>query len=136
VATLRAIGIEIEETHKGAERGKEGLVNPIYHVRWGTAGAEPPLEIAEFSKRYDDPWNPADRFAALMVCSEADASCPAVKGASTRISMPYLDPKQYDGTEDEVRQYAELRDDIGRMLLGVMLQARWQLSQTGRRPAS
>ena len=31
-----------------------------------------------------------------MVCGEADAACPVVKGAAARISMPYLDPKIYD----------------------------------------
>ena len=32
-----------------------------------------------------------------MVCGEADAACPFVKGAALRVSMPYLDPKIYDG---------------------------------------
>jgi arsenate reductase len=70
-----------------------------------------------------------------MVCSEADASCPTVKGASVRISMPYLDPKHYDGTDFESAKYAERRDDIGRLLLAVMLQARRQLSAQGKLPS-
>ena len=55
------------------------------------------MEATEFSKHYGDPANPQQGFAALMVCGEADAACPFVKGAALRVSMPYLDPKIYDG---------------------------------------
>ena len=47
-----------------------------------------------------------------MVCGEADAACPFVKGAALRVSMPYLDPKIYDGGSLESAKYAERRDDI------------------------
>jgi arsenate reductase (thioredoxin) len=56
------------------------------------------METVEFSKRYDDPSNPQEGFAALMVCDEADAGCPAVRGASLRLSLPFADPKVYDDT--------------------------------------
>ena len=59
-----------------------------------------------------------------MVCGEADAACPFVKGAALRVSMPYLDPKIYDGGAYEAAKYAERRDDIGRLMLSVMMQAR------------
>ncbi len=62
-----------------------------------------------------------------MVCSEADDGCPFVKGASLRISMPYLDPKIYDDGAYESVKYAERRDDIGRLMLAVMTQARGEL---------
>jgi len=55
-----------------------------------------------------------------MVCSEADAECPLVKGAKLRISLPYLDPKIYDGSAFEAAKYAERRDDLGRLMLAVM----------------
>jgi arsenate reductase len=58
-----------------------------------------------------------------MVCSEADAACPFVKGATLRLSMPYLDPKIYDDGAYESAKYAERRDDIGRLMLSVMVQA-------------
>jgi hypothetical protein len=32
------------------------------------------------TKVYSDPTNPQSSFAALMVCDEADAACPLVKG--------------------------------------------------------
>ena len=85
------------------------------------------MESTEFSKTYFDASNPQAGFAALMVCGEADAACPVVKGASARISMPYLDPKIYDDSRYESRKYAERRDDIGRLLLCVMMQARNRL---------
>ncbi len=127
IAALKEIGVEIEPTGKEAPRGEPKTANPIYTVRWGTG-----LEAIEFSKTYFDAANPQQGFAALMVCSEADAGCPFVKGASVRISMPYLDPKIYDDSRYESIKYAERRDDIGRLMLSVMMQARHRLNLPGR----
>ena len=96
-------------------------------MRWGSD-----LEATEFSKTYFDAANPQQGFAALMVCGEADAACPFVKGAAARISMPYLDPKIYDDSVYESHKYAERRDDIGRLMLSVMMQARNRLNQPAR----
>jgi arsenate reductase len=63
-----------------------------------------------------------------MFCGEADANCPVVKGASIRISMPYLDPKIYDDSEYEASKYAERRDDVGRLMLSVIMQVRNRLA--------
>ncbi len=123
VACLKEIGIEIEPTGEEAPRGEPGTANPIYRVRWGSAG-EPPMETLEFSKRYDDPSNPQQDFAALMVCDEADAGCPAVRGAALRISLPFPDPKTFDQTPEEATRYAERRDDLGRLMLWVMMRTR------------
>ncbi|MGQ0635375.1 MAG: hypothetical protein ACT4QC_12245 [Planctomycetaceae bacterium] len=133
IASLREIGVDIEPTGNDAARGPEGTPNAIYRVRWGEskAGAAP-LEMLEYSKRFDAPDNPQDGFAALMVCSDADEACPTVTGAAIRISLPYLDPKLYDGTEFEARKYAERRDDIGRLLLAVLMQARRKLTAAGK----
>jgi arsenate reductase (thioredoxin) len=119
VATLKEIGVEVEPSGKEAPRGGSGEANPIYRVRWGTG-----LETLEFSKSYSDVHNPQSGFAAVMVCSQADAECPIVKGAGKRISAPYADPKEYDGAEFEAAKYAERRDDIGRFMLSVLMQAR------------
>jgi hypothetical protein len=128
--TLREIGVEIEPAGREAPRGEPQTANPVYRVRWGSPGGsgEPALETTEFSKKYDDPANPQEGFAALMVCGEADAACPFVKGAALRVSMPYLDPKIYDGSAYESAKYAERRDDIGRLMLSVMMQARRGMS--------
>jgi arsenate reductase (thioredoxin) len=131
VNTLKEIGVEIWPTGKDAVRGEPQTANPMYRVRWGSPGEIGGLsmEATEFSKHYDDPANPQKGFSALMVCGEADAACPFVKGSALRISMPYLDPKIYDGGAYESAKYAERRDDIGRMMLSVMAQARNRLKE-------
>jgi arsenate reductase (thioredoxin) len=126
IATLKEIGVEIEPTGKEAPRGTAGEPNPIYRVRWGKG-----LESVEFSKKYTDPHNPQQDFAAILVCSEADASCPKVTGASVRIPVPYLDPKAFDGAPFESAKYAERRDDIGRFMLSVFMQARRRIDAGG-----
>jgi arsenate reductase (thioredoxin) len=130
INTLKEIGVVIEATDKEAARGEPQTANPVYRVCWGTPGetGSPPMEAIEFSKRYDDPANPQKGFAALMVCGEADAGCPFVKGSALRVSMPYLDPKIYDGGAYETAKYAERRDDMGRLMLSVMMQARQRIA--------
>ena len=136
VKALREIGVEIEPAGQEAPRGEPATANPVYRVRWGQAGKSDDFapETTEFSKHYADASNPQKGFAALMVCSEADAACPAVKGAGKRVSMPYLDPKIYDGSPFETAKYAERRDDIGRLMLAVMMQARQRLANAGKLP--
>jgi arsenate reductase len=128
ITALENIGVEIEPTGAEAPRGEPKTANPTYLVRWGQS-RDPAMEAVEFSKTYHDPSNPQQGFAALMVCGEADAACPLVKGASVRISMPYLDPKIYDGSSYEASKYAERRDDIGRLMLSVVMQVRNRLGQ-------
>lgn len=134
VATLRAIGIDIQPTGEEAEPGGEGAPNPMYLIRWGEeAGkAAPAMETVEFSKHYRNESNPQSGFAAVMVCTQADEECPLVRGASRRISMPYLDPKAYDDSEYEIVKYADRRDDFGRLMLAVVLKARRQLEAAGK----
>ena len=120
IESLKAIGVEIAANGDEAPRGEPQTPNLKQKVRWGTSG----LESIEFSKHYADESNPHTNFAALMVCSEADAGCPIVKGAKLRVSMPYLDPKIYDDTPFEAAKYAERRDDIGRLMMSVFSQAR------------
>jgi hypothetical protein len=127
ISALNEIGVEVEPTGKEAPRGEPKTANPIYSVRWGSG-----MEAMEFSKTYFDEANPQKGFAALMVCGEADAACPVVRGAALRISMPYLDPKIYDDGAYETLKYAERRDDIGRLVLCVMMQVRNRLSQSAR----
>jgi hypothetical protein len=123
VTALKSVGFEVEPTGKEAERGEPKTANAIYRVSWGEG-----FQALEFSKHYADPANPQAGFAALMVCGEADAACPTVKGASLRVSMPYLDPKIYDDGAYESIKYAERRDDIGRFMLSAMLQARGEIA--------
>lgn len=87
--------------------------NPRYRIAYGPD--EPPL-IA-WSKTFDDPANPATEFAAIMICSEADADCAFIPGAELRLSLTYEDPKIADGTPQETRRYDERTRQIGRELL-------------------
>ncbi len=91
----------IERAGFGVEN--PGGQNPHYRVRY--ASSEPAMEC--FSKKYDDAPNPGEAFAAVMTCSQADESCPVVKGASFRIPLPYEDPKIADGTPGEATRYHE-----------------------------
>jgi protein-tyrosine-phosphatase len=72
-----------------------------------------------FSKKIDHPINPKTDFVAVMVCSDADAACPVVSGATRRVSLPYVDPKLADGTPDEHDRYDEAVEQMGRDLVWV-----------------
>jgi arsenate reductase len=93
-------------------RIKDGT-NPVYEVRYATN--IPP--VIAFSKKYDDPFNHAGDFTAVMTCAHADDNCPIVPGASTRIAITYDDPKEFDGTHYETGRYAERVNEIGREML-------------------
>ena len=87
--------------------------NPVYAVQYGTEAE--PMEC--FSKVYDQPPNPREGFAAVMTCSAADAACPVVLGAAERISLPYDDPQDFDGTDRETAAYDERCREIAREML-------------------
>lgn len=84
--------------------------NPRYAV---SIGEDLPTVMA-FSKVYNDRFNPSKGFAAIMTCSHADENCPVVTGAEKRISLPFNDPKEFDGTPLETQKYAERVHEIGR----------------------
>ena len=62
-----------------------------------------------------------------MVCDEADAACPVVMGAKKRISLPFSDPKAFDGKPEEAAKYSERRDDIVRFMLSTLAIAKEQM---------
>jgi arsenate reductase len=104
VRAVAAAGFRVEKT--GAEP------NPVYLVQY--AETQPPVRA--FSKRYDAEGNPAADFAAVMTCTHADENCPFIPGA-VRLSLPYEDPKAFDGTPQEAARYAERCRQIARELL-------------------
>jgi protein-tyrosine-phosphatase len=95
VAALKRAGFVIETINVGD--------NPRYRVAYG----EEVIASEVFSKKYDDVTNPQQDFAAVMTCTQADADCPLVPGASRRITLPYDDPKEADGTPEEASRYDE-----------------------------
>jgi arsenate reductase len=94
VAAIERAGFSVENP---------GGNNPHYQVKYGASG--PQMEC--FSKKYDDPANPSEGYAAVMTCSHADEACPFVKGAAFRIPIRYEDPKVADGTPGEAAKYDE-----------------------------
>jgi arsenate reductase len=87
--------------------------NPVYEVLFST-NAKP---ISAFSKKYDDPYNSCDDFAAIMTCSHVDENCPVVSGSSARIPLRYDDPKAFDDTPQEYQMYRDRVMQIGREIL-------------------
>lgn len=87
--------------------------NPIFSIKFN---ANEPAIIG-FSKTYDNSFNVQSGFAAVMTCSHADKNCPLISSAAQRLSLPYNDPKEYDGTPLEISKYDERCRDIARELL-------------------
>ncbi len=75
--------------------------NPVYSVKY----SENAPSIIAFSKKYDDDFNPASAFAAIMTCSSADKGCPMVFGCDKRVAVTYEDPKKSDGTPEQTEIY-------------------------------
>ncbi len=117
IRALQEIGVQSEEQSGVAPSGPAGERNSRYLVKWGEGASD---SIVEFSKRYDDTSNPQSDFCALLVCTDADENCPVVLGASLRVSMPFDDPKEFDGQPTEHAAYAERRDQIGRAMLLIL----------------
>lgn len=78
--------------------------NPIYAIKFG----ENALPIIGFSKKYDSPYNPVSKFAAILTCSQADEGCPFIAGAERRIPITFEDPKIADNTPEQDKVYTEL----------------------------
>ena len=108
VIALKNVGFSVDK--------EADLENPIYHIFWAEAQAG----YRAFSKRYQDSPNPSSEFAAIMVCNEADESCPVVTGCEYRLALPYDDPKEFDGTDQELEKYHERLMEIGGEMMYVM----------------
>ena len=77
--------------------------NPIFAIKYTNNG----LPIIGFSKKYNDNFNPASEFGAIMTCSQADGECPFIAGAEDRFPITFEDPKIYDNTPLEKEKYAD-----------------------------
>lgn len=89
--------------------------NPIYAIKY----SENESPIVGFSKNYAHPYNPANHFAAIMTCSQADHGCPFVAGAATRIPITYEDPKASDGNANQASVYFDKSLEIAKEMLYV-----------------
>jgi hypothetical protein len=94
--------------------------NPI----WTAIVGDDINPIVLFSKKYTFSTNPTQNFGAIMVCSEADKSCPNVNGADFRLGLPYQDPKAFDNTPKQEEKYDERCRQIARDMFYVFSQIR------------
>lgn len=101
-ANIRAIGA-LERAGFKISVSKRSNDNHVYEVYLGDGLGTSLL----FSKVYSDKHNPEEAFGAVMVCSDADKSCPVVFGAENRISLPFDDPRYYDDSPSEQEKYDE-----------------------------
>ena len=106
VNAVKEYGFKVKQLDENA--------NPKYHILLGEEDES--MDIL-FSKVYSENYNPQSNYIAIMVCSQADEGCPFVTGAYKRISLPYLDPKEFDDTELESIKYLEKVKEIGREML-------------------
>lgn len=105
VRAMREIGFDIQKKTEGT--------NPEYTVRFSEDG--PVINV--FSKKFNDKRNPGMDYVAIMTCTDADEKCPIVVGMKKRISLPFNDPKKFDGTREESEGYLERTREIGREIL-------------------
>jgi len=111
VSSLERAGFQIEKTSS-----KNGEDNPVYLASVGKSYPK----IYMYSKKYDEKQNPKSEFAAVMVCSDADATCPLVPGADGRFAISFEDPKHYDNTPSEQTKYDERCRQIASEMFYVM----------------
>lgn len=84
-----------------------GDINPVQFVRY----SEYKTPLSCFSKTYDDTFNEASDFAAIMTCAHADDNCPVILNAK-RIPVRYEDPKRSDGTKEMSNVYDATVEEI------------------------
>jgi len=108
-AALERAGLSLSRQADGDAR------NPVTRVDAFEPGAGAP--VACFSKTLAHPSLPRRDFVAVMTCTSADAACPIVPGASARVSLPFVDPKESDGRPDSAAVYDACCARIARELL-------------------
>ena len=93
VETLTHQGFNIKKLSEGD--------SPIYSIKH----SENEAAIIAYAKRFEDDFNPASEFAAIMTCSSTDKDCPIVLGCDKHIAIIYEDPKKSDGTPKQTETY-------------------------------
>ena len=114
VQALRRAGFKINNLNAGD--------NPPYEASYLKGNDSEGVHM--YSKKFGDRANPTKNFAAIMVCSEADASCPVVPGADARVAVPFDDPRYYDNTASEELEYDKTVRLIAREMFYAMNHAK------------
>jgi arsenate reductase (thioredoxin) len=106
-------------THQGFQIQKlSETENPVYAVKF----SENEPAVICFSKTYNNKFNPAKNFGAVMTCNNADEGCPVVFGAEARFPVKYNDPKAFDGTDLQTQKYVERSLEIAHEMFYVFSQ--------------
>lgn len=105
--TLSGAGFEVE---------KLSGENPDFRLRYNDFD----LPMTFKSKLYNDPANPQSNFIAVVLCDDADESCPVIEGAKHRFLMPYYDPRHSDHTEEERAHYSASNAKFAREMFYLM----------------
>ncbi len=92
--------------------------NPVYAIKY----SENEHPVIGFSKLYEDSFNPASQFAAIMTCSQADGGCPFIAGAEKRVPITFEDPKAFDNTPQQAEKYTERSIQIATELFYIFSQ--------------
>jgi protein-tyrosine-phosphatase len=95
VAAMKRAGFRITATDESS--------NTVYRVQFDRDA--PTMEA--YSKVFSEDPNPTSKFCAVMTCASADRNCPLVPGVDLRVAIPYDDPKESDGTDQETAAYDE-----------------------------
>ncbi len=93
VKTLQEVGFDFKVAQFSHQ-------NPVYDISYNGSKNS----IVGFSKIFDDPANKSP-FIAITTCNSADANCPFIPVALKRFHLPYIDPKDSDGTEQQGETY-------------------------------
>lgn len=93
--TLSDFGFKVEK-----EKAEQ---NPVYKISY----SEKANALECFSKKFNNPINPSEHFAAVMTCSHADENCPFISGAEKRIPLNYEDPKAFDNSAFQAEKYLD-----------------------------
>lgn len=110
-------GTETTQVHEQTIKAIEALgcivskidqtANPKYQINFDGQSL-----ITCYSKTIYDELLPKQPYIALMTCADADQNCPFLPLATTRIALPYADPKISDGTGNEAFTYTASFEEI------------------------
>lgn len=121
VSALQRAGVQISKVNE-LNAPVTVANNPRYEVVLNLAKKKQFIYL--FSKKYSEEPNPTEKFCAVLVCSQADESCPAVFGAEKRIYHGYEDPKKSDDSPTEEQTYDASCQLIAREMLYIFSQVK------------
>ncbi len=111
---------EYEPNEKTPNHTSKQNDNPSYFVTFHHQLA--PVHL--FSKLFNHPSSPKEKFAAVMTCAHAEKNCPYLPGNTQNIPLSYEDPKKFDDTRLEEIKYDERSMQIASEMCHVFSQVK------------